>query len=168
MRHPHLPSPKDPHTGCYIPGDSTDSKKCQLGVPAGGPRASRLVRLDRKMPSICPILREAINLPIYCQYLESQEPILSNPQRDAPAGEKNFELPGTKIPKSLKKSRAARPRDRLRRQKTHFYPQKRPMQSEDPAKMTYSISDFWGQNELNLPIYCQYLESCLTISNKNT
>ena len=34
------------------------------------------------MPYICPILREAINLPIYCQYLESQEPILSNPQRD--------------------------------------------------------------------------------------
>ena len=41
------------------------------------------VRLCRKMPYICPILREAINLPIYCQYLESQEPILSNLQRDA-------------------------------------------------------------------------------------
>ena len=102
------------------------------GETHGNRAARRRLRLCEKMPYICPILREAINLPIYCQYLESQEPILSNPQRDAPAGEQNFELSGTKIPKFLKKSRAARPRDRLRHQKTHFYPQKRPKVKTPP------------------------------------
>ena len=34
------------------------------------------------------------------------------------------------------------------------------VKSEDPAKMTYSISDFVSRNGFNLPIYCQYLEGC--------
>ena len=77
------------------------------------------------MPYIFPILREAINLPIYCQYLESQEPILSNPQRDAPVGEQFFELSGAKMENpeilDVKKSCAARPRATVSDAKKHIF-----------------------------------------------
>ena len=47
------------------------------------------------------------------QYLESQDPILTNVQRKAPAGEQDFAISGAKKSKSLnvEKPRAARGRE---------------------------------------------------------
>ena len=68
--------------------------------------------------------------------------------------------------KSLKNSRAARamkvPNNEPKQDLTLDYEK-----SEDPAKMTYSIPDFLSRNEVNLPIYFQYLESCSPITNMN-
>ena len=48
------------------------------------------VRIRRKMAYLFPILRDEIHIQYIFQYLESQDPIVANPQREVPAGEQNF------------------------------------------------------------------------------
>ena len=54
------------------------------------------------------ILTDETHIPYLWQYLESQDPILTNLQREAPAGEQNFAFSGAKKSKSLKTARCAR------------------------------------------------------------
>ena len=48
------------------------------------------VRIREKMAYLFPILRDEIHIQYIFQYLESQDPIVANPQREVPAGEQNF------------------------------------------------------------------------------
>ena len=69
---------------------------------------------------------------------------------EAPAGEKNFAFSGAKTSKSLKKSGAARAMKTILAMKNEDsaldYEK-----SEDPAKITYSIPDFYDQDPRILP-----------------
>ena len=69
------------------------------------------------MAYIFSILRGETHVPYLWQYLESQDPILTNVQREAPAGEQNFALSGAKKSKSLKNRALRAPARPLRRPK---------------------------------------------------
>ena len=82
-------------------------------------------RVGQNMAYIFPILRDETHVPYLWQYLERQDPILTNVQREAPAGEQNFALPGAKKSKSLKSCALRAPGRSLRRpQSRHFAPDK--------------------------------------------
>ena len=95
---------------------------------------------------------------VYYSYLEGQARVKARgahiyPSLDIrPCGRDLFAFSGAKKSKSLEKSRAARARDERGLQNHDFdYCRERDdkAKNEDPAKMTYSIPDFWGR----VPIY---------------
>ena len=105
------------------------------------------------MEYIVSILRDAINLQYYCQYLESQNPSL----RRMPLRASNFLDLGCQNAKSLKKSRAARAKEDTRHANYQDLAL-RNARSEDTAKMTHSIVDFVNLGAKYCQYYCQYLE----------
>ena len=116
------------------------------------------------MQYIVPILRDAINLQYYCQYLESQNPSL----RRMPLRASNFLDLGCQNAKSLKKSRAARAKEDTRHANYQDLAL-RNARSEDTAKMTHSIVDFVNLGAKYCQYYCQYLKrSGCQYHNNNT
>ena len=65
-------------------------------------------------------MRAETHFPYLWQYLESQDSILTNVQREAPAGEQNFALSGAKKSKSLKNRALRAPARPLRRPKVEI------------------------------------------------
>ena len=61
--------------------------------------------------ALCFQYLDETHVPYSWQYLESQDPILTNVQREAPAGEQNFAFSGAKKVEILEKPRAARARE---------------------------------------------------------
>ena len=112
-----------------------------------------MLRVGKCMEYIVSILRDAINLQYYCQYLESQNPSL----RRMPLRASNFLDLGCQNAKSLKKSRAARAKEDTRHANYQDLAL-RNARSEDTAKMTHSIVDFVNLGAKYCQYYCQYLE----------
>ena len=99
------------------------------------------LRLGRILEDHFSRLRDAIKTQDFFQDLESWEPRPSSCSTDAPAGERNFELPRTKKSKSLKKIALRAPRSIDMTIKNRDFGLDNG-KTEDPPKMTHSISDF--------------------------
>ena len=105
------------------------------------------------MEYIVSILRDAINLQYYCQYLESQNPSL----RRMPLRASNFLDLGCQNAKILEKIAPARAKEDTRHANYQDLAL-RNARSEDTAKMTHSIVDFVNLGAKYCQYYCQYLE----------